>query len=305
MGRYVARRLVTLIPTWIGVTLMAFLFIHAVPGGPFDTGTPRSETTTQVLEAKYHLDQPLPTQYFLYMKGVVRGDLGESMVQPGLAVSEVIGERFPTSALLGLAALTVALAVGITAGVVSAVHRHRFLDRFVMMGATIGYAIPNFVLSIVFLLFFGLELGWFPVGGWGSPSEIVLPALALGLPWASLVARTTRASLIDALQSDYIRTAHAKGLSTMRVVLRHAFRNAALPLVTIIALLTAELITGSLIVESIFGIPGMGYYLAQSVLGSDYTLTLGLIVFYATLVFFANLAADVSYAVLDPRIRYG
>lgn len=305
MSRYVARRLVTLVPTWIGVTLMAFLFIHAVPGGPFDTGTPRSETTTQVLEEKYHLDESLPTQYLLYMKGVIRGDLGESMVQPGLEVSDVIRERFPTSAVLGLAALAVALVVGVAAGVASAVRRHRFLDRFVMFGATLGYAIPNFVLSILFLLVFALALGWFPVGGWGSPSQIVLPALALGLPWAALVARMARTSLIEALQSDYVRTAQAKGAGTLRIVLGHAFQNAALPLVTIVALLTAELITGSLIIEAIFGIPGMGYYLAQSVLGSDYTLTLGLIVFYATLVFFANLAADVSYAVLDPRIRYG
>jgi len=305
MGRYIIHRLLTLVPTWIGVTLMAFLFIHAVPGGPFDTGALRSETTTEILNAKYHLDEPLPTQYFLYMKGVVRGDLGESIVQPGLSVADVILERFPISALLGVSALAVALSVGVTAGLVAAVHRHRLTDHFVMLGATIGYAIPNFVLSIVFLLLFGLKLGVFPVGGWGSPSHIVLPAFALGLPWASLVARLTRTSLIEALQSDYVRTAQAKGASTLRVVLRHAFRNAALPLVTLVALLVAELITGSLIVESIFGIPGMGYYLAQSVLGSDYTLTLGLIVFYATLVFVANLAVDVSYAVLDPRIRYG
>jgi ABC-type dipeptide/oligopeptide/nickel transport system permease component len=305
LGRYIVHRLLTLIPTWIGVTLMAFLFIHAVPGGPFDTGAPRSETTTEILNEKYHLDQPLPTQYFLYMKGVVRGDLGESMVQPGLSVSDVIRERFPTSALLGFAALTVALSVGVSAGVIAAVRRHGLTDRLVMLGATVGYAIPNFVLSILLLLLFALKLGLFPVGGWGSPSQIVLPALALGLPWASLVARLTRTSLIEALHSDYVRTAHAKGASTLRVVLGHASQNAALPLVTVVALLAAELITGSLIVESIFGIPGMGYYLAQSVLGSDYTLTLGLIVFYATLVFFANLAVDVSYAVLDPRIRYG
>lgn len=304
MGSYIVRRVLTLIPTWIGVTLMAFLFIHAVPGGPFDTGALRSDTTTEILNQKYHLDEPLPTQYVLYMKGVVRGDLGESLVQPGLSVADVIRERFPTSAVLGLAALAVALGVGVTAGVIAAVRRHRLTDRFVMLGATVGYAVPNFVLSIVFLLVFALKFGLFPVGGWGSPSQIVLPALALGLPWASLVARLTRTSLIEELQSDYVRTARAKGASALRVVLRHAFRNAALPLVTVVALLTAELITGSLIVESIFGIPGLGYYLAQSVLGSDYTLTLGLIVFYATLVFVANLAVDVSYAVLDPRIRY-
>ena len=305
MGKYIARRLLTLIPTWIGVTLMAFLFVHAVPGGPFDTGAVRSETTTEILTARYHLDEPLPTQYFLYMKGVVRGDLGESMVEQGLSVSDVILERFPTSATLGIAALFVALGVGVPAGLVAAARRHRATDHLVMLGATFGYAVPNFVPSILLLLLFGLKFGLFPVGGWGSPSQIVLPALALGLPWASLVARLTRTSVIEALQADYTRTAIAKGASSVRVVLRHAFRNAALPLVTVVALLTAELITGSLIVESIFGIPGMGYYLAQSVLGSDYTLTLGLIVFYATLVFVANLIVDVAYAFLNPRIRYG
>lgn len=305
MGRYIGQRLATLIPTWIGVTLMAFLFMHAVPGGPFDTGAVRSATTTEILKAKYHLDEPLPTQYFLYMKGVVRGDLGESMVQPGLSVSEVIRERFPTSATLGFAALVVALGIGVPAGLLAAVRRDQAADHAVMLGTTFGFAVPNFVLSILLLLLFGLKFGLFPVGGWGSPSQVVLPALALGLPWASLVARLTRTGVIDALRSDYVRTAKAKGASTQRVVFHHAFRNATLPLITVVALLAAELITGSLIVESIFGIPGMGYYLGQSVLGSDYTLTLGLIVFYATLVFLANLTVDIAYAFLDPRIRYG
>jgi oligopeptide transport system permease protein len=305
MGWYIGRRLATIVPTWIGVTLMAFLFMHAVPGGPFDTGAVRSPTTTEILKSKYHLDEPLPTQYFLYMKGVVRGDLGESMVQPGLSVSDVIRERFPTSATLGLAALAVALGIGVPAGLLAAARRDRPTDHAVMLGATFGFAIPNFVLSILLLLLFGLKFGLFPVGGWGSPSQIVLPAIALGLPWASLVARLTRTGVIDALNADYTRTAIAKGASESRVVFHHAFRNAALPLITVVALLAAELITGSLIIESIFGIPGMGYYLGQSVLGSDYTLTLGLIVFYATLVFIANLVVDIGYAFLDPRIRYG
>jgi ABC-type dipeptide/oligopeptide/nickel transport system permease component len=304
VGRYLTRRLLTLVPAWIGVTLLAFLFVHSIPGGPFDTGAVRPAATTDLLKAHYHLDRPIPVQYLLYMKGVLTGDLGESIVQPGLRVSTVLRQRFPTSAELGAAALLVALGVGIPAGLIAALQRNRVLDRLVMVGATVGYAIPNFILSILFILIIGLRLHALPLGGWGRPSQVVLPALALGLPWASFVARLTRGSVIETLQKDYIRTARAKGAGPARVILQHAFRNALMPITTVTALLIAELITGSLVIESLFSIPGMGQYLTNSVLGSDYTMTLGLIIFYATLLFVANVIVDVAYVWLDPRIRY-
>jgi ABC-type dipeptide/oligopeptide/nickel transport system permease component len=301
---YLTRRLLTLIPAWIGVTLLAFLFVHSIPGGPFDTGAVRPQATTALLKSHYHLDRSLPIQYALYMKNVLTGDLGESIVQPGLRVSTVLSQRFPTSAELGCAALLVALGLGVPAGLLAATKRNRLIDRVVMVGATIGYAIPNFILSILFILVVGLYLHLLPLGGWGRPSQVVLPALALGLPWASFVARLTRGTVIGTLQQDYIRTARAKGAGPARVLVRHAFRNALMPITTVTALLIAELITGSLVIESIFSIPGMGQYLTNSVLGSDYTMTLGLIIFYATLLFAANVAVDLLYVWLDPRVRY-
>ena len=304
MSRYLTRRLLTLIPAWFGVTLLAFAFVHSIPGGPFDTGAVRPPATTAILEAHYHLDKPLPLQYLLYMRGVLTGDLGESIVEPGLKVSTIITQRFPTSAELGAAALFVALGLGIPIGLVAAVNRNRVLDHVIMIGATIGYAIPNFILSILFILVIGLYFHLLPLGGWGSPSQIILPALALGLPWASFIARLTRSSVIGTLQQDYIRTARAKGAGENRVVVRHALRNALMPITTVTALLIAELITGSLVIENLFSIPGMGQYLTNSVLGSDYTMTLGLIIFYATLLFVANVIVDVLYIWLDPRIRY-
>ncbi len=304
MGRYLTRRLLTLIPAWFGVTVLAFAFVHSIPGGPFDTGAVRPAATTAILEAHYHLNRPLPIQYLLYMKGVLTGDLGQSIVEPGLQVSTIITQRFPTSAELGLAALFVALGLGIPLGLIAAVKHNKLIDRLIMIGSTIGYAIPNFILSIFFILVVGLYLNLLPLGGWGRPSQVVLPALALGLPWASFIARLTRSSVIGTLQQDYVRTARAKGAGESRIVVRHALRNALMPITTVTALLIAELITGSLVIENLFSIPGMGQYLTDSVLGSDYTMTLGLIIFYATILFIANVVVDVVYVWLDPRIRY-
>ena len=302
---YLGRRLVTLIPVWLGIVLLTFLLMHAVPGGPFDTGVIRSPAATQVLIHFYHLDEPIWRQYVSYVGNALQGHLGGSIVQPGLSVGSVISSRFPTSALLGSAGLLVAIAVGIPAGVAAAAHRDSWIDRLLLVSASIGYAIPNFVLSILLILIFGVALGWFPLGGWGNFSELVLPALALGLPWAGLIARMTRATMLEALRQDYVRAAVSKGAGQLRVLIVHALRNALIPLSTIFAVLAAELITGSLVVEQIFSVPGLGHYMVQSVLGSDYTMTLGLTTFYATVVFLANLMADLSYAWLDPRIRYG
>jgi oligopeptide transport system permease protein len=293
------------VPVYLGVVLLAFVLIDAIPGGPFDTGAIRPPETTRFLEDQYHLNDPLWKQFGYYLNGVLHGDFGESLTRRGLVVSDVIRERFPRSLILGLVGLFVALAVGIPAGIVSSVRRNRPADYSLMAGATLAYAIPNFVLSLLLILFFGLTLGWFPLGGWGTPQHVVLPAIALGLPWAGLVARLTRAAMLDTLREDYIRLATVKGLGPVTVTLRHGFRNALLPLTTVIAILTAELITGSLIIEVIFGIPGIGQEMVNSVLSSDYTMVLGLVIFYATIIFIANLLADITYALLDPRIRSG
>jgi len=303
MGFYLARRLLTLIPVWFCVTLTAFLFIHAIPGGPFDTGAVRPPETEKLLKEHFHLDQPLPVQYGLFVNGVFHGNLGESLVQRGLTTTDVLRDRLPTSMTLGFAALLVALGVGFPVGVIAALRRNRTLDHVLMFAASLGYAIPNFVLSIVLILFFGLKLGWLPLGGWGGVRHAVLPAVALGLPWAGLIARLTRAAMQEALTADHVRMARAKGLPRRRVIVKHVVRNAVLPVVTLAPVLVAELITGSLVVETIFGIPGIGQYFIQSVLGRDYSLMLGFIVFYATLIFLANLLVDLAYVLLDPRIR--
>lgn len=305
MAAYLTRRLLTLVPVWFGIVLVTFLVIHSIPGGPFDTGVIRNQASTDVLLRFYHLNEPLWRQFLYYVGNVLQGNLGQSMVQRGLTVGSIITGRGPTSALLGAAGLVVCLVVGVPAGVIAAARRDTWLDRTLLMSATIGYAIPNFVLSILLILVFGVALGWLPLGGWGSFSELILPAIALGLPWAGLIARMTRATMLEALRQEYVKTAYAKGAGPVRVVVRHALRNALIPLSTIFAVLAAELITGSLVVEQIFSVPGIGHYMVGSVLGSDYTMTLGLTTFYATVVFVANLLADLSYAWLDPRIRYG
>lgn len=303
MAAYIIRRILALIPIWIGVYFIAFVLVHAIPGGPFDTGAIRSRQATENLLHAYHLDKPLFEQYILYIWQVLHGDLGQSMVNRGLSVSAVIKGRFPTSAELGAAALAVSLCVGIPAGIISAARRNSWLDHLVMFTATAGYAIPNFVFALVLILVFGLSLHLLPLGGWGTLSDVPLPAIALGLPWAGLVARMTRASMLEALNRDYMRTAYAKGLSPFAALMRHAFRNALIPLTTLVALLAAEVITGSLIIENIFGIPGIGHYMVDSILGADYTMTLGFIMFYATTIFIANFLVDLSYGWIDPRIR--
>jgi oligopeptide transport system permease protein len=300
---YLLRRVLTLVPVWLCTTLAAFLFVHAIPGGPFDTGAVRTAETEQILKRHFHLDQPLFVQYGLFVKGVLHGDLGESLVQRGLTTTEVLRDRLPTSASLGFAAMLVALGIGFPVGILAAARHNKALDHLLMLFASLGYAIPNFVLSIVLILVVGLKLGWLPLGGWGDVRHAVLPALALGLPWAGLLARLTRTAMLEALSADHVQMARAKGLSERRVLLKHAVRNALLPVVTVVPVLVAELIVGSLVVESIFGISGVGQYFIQSVLGRDYSLMLGFIVFYASLIFAANLIVDLAYVWLDPRIR--
>ncbi len=240
MGAFILKRALTLIPVWIGITFLAFLLIHSIPGGPFDNGTLRSEEATEFLRRFYNLDEPLWKQYLLYMSGLVQGDFGESMVRPGLYVSDLITDRFPTSFVLGLAGLFVSLVVGIPAGLIGAVKQNSWVDHSVMVAATIGYAIPNFVLSLILILVFGGWLGWFPLGGWGGIEHVVLPAVALGLPWAGLIARLTRSALLEVLRQDYMRTATAKGVSPRRALLHHAMQNAFIPLTAVIAVLAAE-----------------------------------------------------------------
>lgn len=301
---YIGRRFVALVPVWLGITLLTFVLVHSIPGGPFDSDAPRSEESRQALERRYHLDRHPVEQYGRFIANAARGDLGESMVRRGLNVSDIIRERGPVSASLGLSGLAVAVLIGVPVGVFSSLHHNRPLDYALTSLATVGYTIPSFVLALLFMLFFGLNLGWFPLGGWGTPAHLVLPAVALGLPWAGLVARMLRASMLETMHADHVRTALMKGVGPSRLVVRHVMRNSLIPVTTVIGVLAAEMITGSLVVELIFSIPGLGRHMVDSILGSDYSVTLGLTVFFGTVIVFINLLVDVLYSVLDPRIRY-
>jgi oligopeptide transport system permease protein len=302
--KYIIRRVLFLIPILIGVSFMTFGLLHVIPGGPFDVTGLQTQQAKQELEAIYHLDRPFMVQYLLYLKGVVHGDLGTSYRLRGVKVSSIIAQRFNVSWRLGLAGLFVVIVVGVPAGVIAAVRHNKWPDYTVMFGATVGYSIPNFVVSLLLLLVFSVSLRLLPVGGWGTPQNIILPAIALGLPWASAMARFTRASMLEALTQDYVRTARAKGLASRSVLTQHALRNAAIPLLTVLGAVAGELLTGSVAVEKIFGIPGIGQYMVIAIETADYPMVMGLVLFYAFLIVIINLIVDITYTVVDPRIKY-
>jgi oligopeptide transport system permease protein len=302
---YLIRRLIFSVPTLLGVSLVTFALMHAAPGGPFDTDAILPDATKRLLLAKYHLDLPVWQQYLLYLRGTVTGDLGTSIRNPGVTVTDLIASRFAVSLQLGLAALVVTLAVGLPLGVIAATHHNRWADRLAMLTSLAGYSVPNFVVGVVLLLIFAVILKLVPVGGWGAPNQFILPAIALGLPWSSIIGRLVRANMLEVLGQDYVRTARSKGLDPPHVLIRHALRNAMIPTVTVTGILTADLITGSMVIETIFGIPGLGQYFVGSILNSDYPVIMGTALFYALLLVLMNLLVDVVYSYLDPRIRYG
>lgn len=304
MGPFIVRRLFSIIPVLIGISLITFSLMHAVPGGPFDTEGIQSEETLRTLERLYHLDKPVWQQYILYISGVARGDLGTSFRYRNVQVSEIIEERFRVSLGLGLVALCFTVVLGLFFGIIGAIKQNTFIDYLVMLLATVGYSIPNFAISVILLLVFSLTLGLFPVGGWGTVRHMFLPAFALSLPWISLLARLSRASMLDTLRADYIKTAKAKGLKESVVIYKHALRNAAIPMVTIMGTIFSQLITGSMAIETIFGLPGIGQYMVISISSADYTMIMGLTLFFAFVVVIMNLLVDISYGLIDPRIRY-
>ena len=317
MTGYVIRRILWMIPLLWGVATITFFLMHLVPGGPFDREKDLPEATMANLERKYNLDDPLPEQYVKYLANLVQGDLGTSFTR-NQEVRDIIQDGFGVSAQLGLTAFTFAIVVGMSLGIMSALNQNRFGDYVGVVFATMGASLPNFVVATLGVLIFSVELGWFDVLGWGGPSwsefynpfawdfrKVVLPVLSLGLLPSAYVARITRASMLEVLRQDYIRTARAKGVKEHVVVLRHAIKNALIPVLTIAGPIFAILITGSFIVERIFQIPGMGRPFVDAVFRRDYGVIMGTTIFFAAIVAFANLIVDILYAVVDPRIRYG
>ena len=298
------RRLAAAVPTLLVLVTAAFFLMRAAPGGPFDDERVMPEEIRAQIEAAYHLDEPLWRQYLIYMGNLAQGDLGPSFRYEGRTVNELIGEGLPVSLTIGGLALALALTLGILAGTTAALRRGRATDHIVMGLSMTGISIPNFVIAPLLILGFAVYLGWLPAGGWEGASwrHLVLPVIALGLPQVAYVARLLRGSLIEVLSSDYIRTARAKGLPGRTIVLRHALRPALLPVLSYLGPAAAALITGSVVMEQIFGIPGLGRHFVQGALNRDYTLVLGLVLFYGALIIAFNFVVDVLYGVLDPRV---
>jgi len=304
MLRYAIRRVLWIIPVLWFIATVTFALMHAVPGGPFDAEISRSSATKTNLEAKYGLDEPLLTQYGTFLKNAVRGDLGVSFQFKDRAVTEIIGEGLRTTAMLGILALLYALVLGITLGIFASLNQNGIVDYISVVFATIGASVPNFVLGIFLVTIFSIKFGWTPVTGWGDPKQAILPMITLGSLSASFIARVTRASMIEVIRQDYIRTARAKGLAETVVVVRHIVRNALIPVLTLAGPIAAGLVTGSFIVEQFFAIPGVGRAFVQSVFARDYGMIMGTTLFYAFVAASANLIVDLLYAVVDPRIRY-
>lgn len=303
MIRYLARRLLELVPALFAIVTITFFLIRMAPGGPFDDERNVPPEVTAALEEHYNLDAPLWEQYLDYLGGLLRGDLGISFSKPGYTVAELIALRLPVSLELGLYGLLVALCIGMGAGLLASLKPNSWLDYGPMTLAMIGICVPSFVLGPLLLLFFAEQLHLFPVFGWESPADKVLPSLTLGAVYAAYIARLTRGGMLEVLSQDYIRTARAKGLPEHTVVLRHGVRGGVQPVVAFLGPATAKLMTGSFVVETIFWIPGLGRDFVDAAFNRDYTLIMGAVLVYAVFVLLLNLAADIVHAWLDPRVR--
>jgi oligopeptide transport system permease protein len=301
---YFLKRLGGAIPTLFIIITASFFMIRMAPGGPFDTERVVPPDIMRNLLKAYHLDESLWQQYLRYLIGLAHGDFGPSFKYKDFSVTELIVQGFPTSLALGSMAMAAALVIGLALGVWAALRQNSVVDYATMGISMLGIAIPNFVIAPMLTLVFGLMLAWLPVGGWGRPENYVLPVVALCLPQIAAIARLTRASMIEVLGSNFVRTARAKGMPERITLTRHAIRAALLPVVSYLGPAIAQIITGSVVVEQIFSIPGIGRYFVQSSLNRDYTMVMGVTVFYGALVILCNLAADLLYGVLDPKVRY-
>jgi len=304
--RYTLLRIFGAIPTLLLVIALAFLMVHAAPGGPFDDERVLPADVEANIAAAYHLDDPLPKQFVRYLGGLVKGDLGPSYRYRDYTVAELIGSAFPLSLKLGAMAMALALIIGVTAGTEAALRQGTRIDRVVMGFSMTGISIPVFVIAPVLVLLFAVKLQWLPAG-WSGASGMgryVLPVITLALPQIAYIARLTRASMIDVLGRDFIRTARAQGLGTRTVIRVHALKPAMLPVLSYLGPAIAAILTGSVVVEEIFGIPGLGQFFVRGALNRDYTLVLGIVVFYATLIISLNLLVDILYGAIDPRVRY-
>jgi len=305
MAAYLIQRIVWTVPVLLAVVTVTFVLMHRVPGGPWDGAKPLPPEALENVNHAYGLDRPLVVQFGDYLAGLALGDLGVSFRSGNRPVADVLADGARVSATLGLLALALSVTAGVTLGVVSALRRNTLIDHAAVLFATASASVPSFILGMLLLVVFTAELHWLPSGGWGSPKEAVMPVLALSALPAAYIARVTRASMLEVLQQDFVRTARAKGLAEHTVVLRHILRNALIPVLTVIGPIGAMLVTGSFIVEQLFAVPGIGRTFVVSIQARDYGVIMGVALFYTLVVAVANLTVDALYAAIDPRIRYG
>jgi len=304
-GAYIIRRVLLLIPTLLAIYTLTFLLIHATPGGPWSQGEkPVPPLVLERLNAAYGLDDPLWKQYVNYLGNALQGDFGPSFAQRSRTVTDIIGQTFPVSLKLGLVAMVIALVIGITLGTIGALKHNGFLDYVTSFVAIIGISTPSYVVVSLLVLVLSSQFGWLPTGGWDGvvSTKIIIPALALSLYPSAVLARYTRSSMLDVLNADYIRTARAKGLTQRMVVIRHAIRNALIPVLTVSGVILADVITGSFFVESVYSVPGLGRYFVSSISERDYPVILGTVLLFGFVISVMNLIVDLLYPLLDPRI---
>ena len=302
MTRYIIKRILLAILTIFIICAITFFTMHAVPGGPFNREKALSEATINALNERYNLDKPLPTQFLMWMKGMLHGDFGVSL-KNGREISAIIGESFPISCRLGLTAVIIALVLGTIFGSLAALMRNKLPDRIIVFFSTLFTAVPSFVLATLLLLVFAIKLGWFPVWS-ANTTSYTLPVVALSAYPMAYTTRLAKTSMLDALSQDYIRTAKAKGVAKWKVIFKHALRNSLIPVITYAGPEIAYIITGSMVVETIFTVGGIGSKFVASINNRDYTMIMATTVFLATLMVVANLICDLLYKVVDPRIKY-
>src|SRR5438552_2883891 len=307
MLQYTIRRLLLIIPTMFFVALITFTLAHMAPGSPFDKNEnrPMSQETIDRINRTFGLDKPIPQQFVIFLGDAVRLDFGTSFTQRDRSVNEIIGQGLPVTAQLGVQALLLSLAISLPLGVVSALKQNSAIDYGSLFFATVGYTIPSFVIGIVAIFVFAVYLRWLPIIGWGDLRHMVLPTVILALGPAAVLTRITRASMLEAIRQDYVRTARSKGLREQVVVVSHVMKNAMIPVATIVGPVTAGLITGSFLIEQIFSVPGIGRLYVTSILGRDYPVIMATTLLYAFLIMIANITVDIVYGILDPRIKVG
>ncbi|MDX9918013.1 MAG: ABC transporter permease [Gudongella sp.] len=304
MKSFYFKQIISMIITIILITTLTFTMMHSIPGGPFTRERPVPEEILRALNAKYNLDEPLPVQYLKYMKGLVTFDLGPSYSKIGTSVNDLIESGFPASAKIGLMATVIIIALGIPLGVISALKQNKPIDYFVMILATLGITVPSFVVATVIIYFFAGKLGWIPSFGINDPKGYIGPVIALAGYSLSFVTRLTRSSMLEVLRQDYIRTARANGIREFSVIMKHAMKNALIPVVTYVGPMVAAILTGSFVIEKIFAIPGIGRHFVESVSNRDYTTIMGITVFYAVFYLIMVFLVDVAYTFIDPRIKF-